>query len=145
MTNGVKLMLRRIGSVTWAEFHLPTTQLLIQEQIWPAAIELKSKLRDAWDLSRLSKQPCVKTSFEKPSLADFLMFAFDSGNTESFRFCQPLAQSLMAQICFAVDGNVKALGVAREVDAKSGFRNQAQCQNFRQLEAEKAALRQRRL
>ena len=137
--NGLKLKLRRIGSPVWAEFHLPTTQLLAPGAVWPAALALKAQLRDAWDLARLQKEPRVATSFDSPGLMDFIFFSFDNAPSETWRMCQPLAQSLVAQICFAVDANVLSLGASKGLDAAAAFRTRAQYRTHRQSQAAEAA------
>lgn len=99
----VELRVRRLGENIWNIILLDSSTKL--SGVWPRDREAVNRLRSAWLAFFNMEGHIIATSFERPSLGDFVVFALEPTSVVS-NVCPdliPLALCLLTQIAFWLD------------------------------------------
>ena len=118
------LKVKRVASEQWATVQLPASLLLDGAVLWPRAQQAKASFREAWDRMRVrsEKKIRVETTFDQPSLPDFIFFAMDRDNQRFGRLCEPIAKSVVTQVADFLDRHVFQAGSQSELNASVHFK-----------------------
>lgn len=114
---------RKSGSQTWNNVVLRPTLLLDGSAVWPLAAGIRNSLRDEWNWARRNERRAglIESSFDTPSIMDYIMYGVDAENRQH-SFCEPMALSLLSQLCKIIDENASQLGDASKLQAAIAFK-----------------------
>lgn len=101
------LMIHALGNTDWEEVELDSTLLLEGSDLWPQNPFHHRMLRSAWDQYFHQDESPISSSFERPHLADFLIFALEPTNGIQ-RQCldlAPTALCIITQLAGLLDEN----------------------------------------
>ena len=105
------LMIHALGNTDWEEVELDSTLLLEGSGLWPQNPFHYRMLRSAWDQYFHKDESLINSSFERPHLADLLIFALEPSNGTQ-RHCLdlvPTALCIITQLAGLLDENPDGL------------------------------------